>query len=150
MLKADLNLITIKPVSRENNKFGWRVEFRASEIQPTDFENSALTIAVGMIINLVNTFDLDFIIPISLVDENMNRACGANAAKQAKFHWKVPKDQYKSISRLTDLEDTNFLKSNNTMFGKSQLSDAEQCQHHSCEGSESKEEAKRIKELTIA
>jgi glutamate--cysteine ligase catalytic subunit len=44
----------------------------------TDFENAALTIMVGMISNLVNDFDLDFIIPISLVDENMERAHARN------------------------------------------------------------------------
>jgi glutamate--cysteine ligase catalytic subunit len=40
----------------------------------TDYENAALTVMVGMIANLVNDFDIDFIIPISLVDENMERA----------------------------------------------------------------------------
>ena len=73
-----------------------------------------------MIVNLFNTFDLDFILPISLVDENMKRACTQNAVKEAKFHWKVPKSEYKNISRLADLDDTNFMKSNATEFGKPQ------------------------------
>ena len=44
----------------------------------TDYENAALTVMTGMIANLVNDFDLDFIMPISLVDENMERAHARN------------------------------------------------------------------------
>jgi len=33
--------------------------------------NAALTVFVGMIANIINEFSLDFVIPISLVDENM-------------------------------------------------------------------------------
>jgi len=53
---------------------GWRVEFRPMDIQLTDTENSALTVMVGMIANIVNTFDLDFVMPVSKIDENMERA----------------------------------------------------------------------------
>jgi glutamate--cysteine ligase catalytic subunit len=37
----------------------------------TDFENAALTVFVGMMVNIINEFSIDFIIPISKVDENM-------------------------------------------------------------------------------
>lgn len=60
------------PPSAESD-IGWRVEFRPMDIQLTDFENAALTVFVGMIANLINEFQLDFVLPISLVDENMLR-----------------------------------------------------------------------------
>ena len=60
------------PPSAESD-IGWRVEFRPMDIQLTDFENAALTIFVGMIANLINEFKLDFVLPISQVDENMLR-----------------------------------------------------------------------------
>ena len=60
------------------------------DIQLTDFENSALTICTGMIDNVVCMFDLDFILPISLVDENMKRAHNRNGLLETKFWWKVP------------------------------------------------------------
>lgn len=44
------------------------------DIQITDFENAALTVMTGMIANLVNAFDVDFVIPITKVDENMIRS----------------------------------------------------------------------------
>ena len=37
----------------------------------TDFENAALTVFLGMIVNIINEFSLDFIIPISQVDDGM-------------------------------------------------------------------------------
>lgn len=50
------------------------------DIQLTDFENTALTVMVGMLANIINEFDLDFIVPISMVDENMKRAHIRDAA----------------------------------------------------------------------
>ena len=68
------NSMRFKPPPSKDSNIGWRVEFRTMDIQLTDFENSALTILLGMIVNVVNNFDVDFIMPISLIDENMDRA----------------------------------------------------------------------------
>ena len=57
-----------------DSKIGWRVEFRPLDIQLTDFENTAFTVAIGLLANVLNTFSLDFMLPISKVDENMLRA----------------------------------------------------------------------------
>lgn len=63
-----------KPPPSKESPIGWRVEFRTMDIQLTDFENAALIVLNGMIVNLINNFDLDFIMPISKIDENMDRA----------------------------------------------------------------------------
>jgi glutamate--cysteine ligase catalytic subunit len=47
------------------------VEFRPMDIQLTDFENAALTVFTGLMVNVINEFALDFILPISKVDEGM-------------------------------------------------------------------------------
>ena len=60
-----------KPPPSVTSEIGWRVEFRPLDIQLTDFENAALTVFVGLIANIINEFSLDFIIPISMVDRNM-------------------------------------------------------------------------------
>ncbi len=44
------------------------------DIQMTDYENSAFVILLGMITNVLNHFDVDFMMPISKIDENMDRA----------------------------------------------------------------------------
>jgi len=68
------NSLRFKIPPSMDTDIGWRVEFRPMDICVTDFENSALTIMVGMLANLINEFDLDFIIPVTLIDENMRRA----------------------------------------------------------------------------
>jgi glutamate--cysteine ligase catalytic subunit len=59
------------------------------DIQLTDFENAALTVFVGMIANIVNFYDVDFVLPISLVDENMKVAHRRDAILTEKFWWKT-------------------------------------------------------------
>ena len=78
----------------------------------TDFENTALSVMVGMIANIVNRFDLDFVIPVSLVDENMKRAHLKDAVLEQKFWFKVPKQEDAEKINLNELKSTNFLKSN--------------------------------------
>ena len=79
------------------------------DIQITDFENTALTVCVGMIANIINTFDLDFILPISLVDENMKRAHHKNGLLDTKFWWKVPAAS--AEAKVAPLRETDFLVS---------------------------------------
>ena len=68
------NSMRFKPPPSVDSNIGWRVEFRSMDIQITDFENSAMIVLTGMINNIVNHFDLDVIMPISKIDENMERA----------------------------------------------------------------------------
>jgi glutamate--cysteine ligase catalytic subunit len=59
------------------------------DIQITDFENSCLIVLMGMITNIINHFDVDFIIPITLSDENMKRAHYRDALLNEKFWFNV-------------------------------------------------------------
>ena len=63
-----------KPPPSIDSKIGWRVEFRTMDIQLTDFENSALIVLLGLIVNVINNFDVNFIMPVTMIDENMERA----------------------------------------------------------------------------
>lgn len=65
------NSLRFKSPPSTESDIGWRVEFRPLDIQLTDFENAALTVMVGMMVNIINEFSIDFIIPISKVDANM-------------------------------------------------------------------------------
>ena len=81
------------------------------DICVTDFENSALTIMVGMLANLINEFDLDFIIPITLVDENMRRAHMRDALSEQKFWFKTSIYDGEADYKKNDLEKTDFERS---------------------------------------
>lgn len=71
-----------------NSTIGWRVEFRPTELQITDFENAALTTFIVLITRAILSFNLNMIIPISKVDENLQTAQKRNACLQHKFHFR--------------------------------------------------------------
>ena len=68
------NSMRFKPPPSQDSKIGWRVEFRTMDIQLTDFENTCLIVLLGLMTNVCNHLNVNFIMPISLVDENMKRA----------------------------------------------------------------------------
>lgn len=82
------------------------------DIQLTDFENSALTIFVGMLANIINYYDLDYVIPITKVDENMKRAHLRDALLTTKFWWKggaIKRDE-NGRPLKSNLKDNGFVK----------------------------------------
>ena len=86
------------------------------DIMITDYENAAMTVVTGMLVNLINEFDLDFIMPISLVDINMDRAHMKNAVVNQKFWFKTsifPEGPEADYTKST-LELHDFVRSKNT------------------------------------
>jgi len=69
-----------------------------------------------------------------------------NAAREARFYWKMTRDEYKDLSRLNDLEESNFEKSNASNFGKP--SEHDSCVHI-CDHNTLIEEKKLFKEVKI-
>ncbi|RKP22337.1 glutamate-cysteine ligase catalytic subunit [Syncephalis pseudoplumigaleata] len=67
---------------------GWRVEFRSMEVQLTDFENAAFAIFVVLLTRAMLSFNLNFYIPMSKVDDNMKRAHHRGAALQEQFYFR--------------------------------------------------------------
>lgn len=92
-----------------DSKIGWRVEFRSMDIQLTDFENAAMVILLGLIVDVINNFDVDFIMPISLIDENMERAHKRDGLLTEKFWFKT--SNVKGNYRTSTLSETNFIRS---------------------------------------
>lgn len=84
------------------------------DIMLTDFENSAMVIVLGMVVNLINDCDVNFLMPISLNDENMERAHKRDGLINQKF-W-VRKNIIKHGStdyKNNTLEQSNWTKSSN-------------------------------------
>lgn len=84
------------------------------DIQITDFENSALTCLSSLLVELINRFDLNFIMPVSLIDENLERAHKRDAINSTKFYFRkniIPKSHYFS----NDLEKYDWQKSNDLL-----------------------------------
>ncbi|XP_052763772.1 glutamate--cysteine ligase catalytic subunit-like [Mya arenaria] len=76
-----------KPPPPKSN-IGWRVEFRPMEVQLTDFENAAYTTFLVLMTRVILTFGLKFIIPLTKVDENLQRAFKRDAVLEQKFYFR--------------------------------------------------------------
>ncbi|EPY83014.1 Glutamate--cysteine ligase catalytic subunit isoform 2-like protein [Camelus ferus] len=71
-----------------NSDIGWRVEFRPMEVQLTDFENSAYVVFVVLLTRVILSYKLDFLIPLSKVDENMKVAQKRDAVLRGRFYFR--------------------------------------------------------------
>uniref|UniRef100_A0A8C5WX57 Glutamate--cysteine ligase n=1 Tax=Laticauda laticaudata TaxID=8630 RepID=A0A8C5WX57_LATLA len=83
-----------------NSDIGWRVEFRPMEVQLTDFENSAYVVFVVLLTRVILSYKLDFLIPLSKVDENMEAAQKRDAVRQGMFYFR--KDISKGGNAVVD------------------------------------------------
>uniref|UniRef100_A0A674D237 Glutamate--cysteine ligase n=1 Tax=Salmo trutta TaxID=8032 RepID=A0A674D237_SALTR len=83
-----------------NSDIGWRVEFRPMEVQLTDFENSAFVVFIVLLTRVILSYKLDFLIPLSKVDENMKVAQKRNAVQEGMFYFR--KDIYKGCNPALD------------------------------------------------
>lgn len=99
-----------KPPPSKDSKIGWRVEFRSMDIQLTDFENAAMTILLGLIVNVINNFDVDFIMPISMIDSNMDKAHLRDGLLKEKFWFKTSNIKDTNYKK-TSLSETNWTRS---------------------------------------
>ncbi|KXS18037.1 GCS-domain-containing protein [Gonapodya prolifera JEL478] len=77
--------LRFKPPPPNNPNIGWRVEFRPLELQMTDFENAAFSVFVVLLVRAVLGFGLNFYMPLSKVDENLQTAQKRDAAKSGRF-----------------------------------------------------------------
>uniref|UniRef100_A0A1A9ULK3 Glutamate--cysteine ligase n=1 Tax=Glossina austeni TaxID=7395 RepID=A0A1A9ULK3_GLOAU len=68
-----------------NSSIGWRVEFRPCEAQISDFENAAFVCFVVLLTRVILSYQLNFLVPISKVDENMQTAQKRDACRAERF-----------------------------------------------------------------
>jgi len=67
------------------DSIGWRVEFRTMELQFTEFENAAYAVFVNLLIHVIRQGHFNFYMPISKIDENMERAHSIDGVKNTRF-----------------------------------------------------------------
>lgn len=79
--------VRFKPPPPGSN-IGWRVEMRPVETQLTDFENAAYVTFIVLLTRVILSYDLNLIIPMSCVEENMNRAVKRDAVLEQKFFFR--------------------------------------------------------------
>jgi len=83
------------------------------DIQLTDFENTCLIVMLGLITNVINHFDVDFILPISYADVNMERAHYRDALLNQKFWFKTNCIRDTENYHESNLAESDYLRSHN-------------------------------------
>ncbi|XP_023017496.2 glutamate--cysteine ligase [Leptinotarsa decemlineata] len=68
-----------------NTDIGWRVEFRPCDVQITYFENAAYVCFIALLTRIVLHYNLNFLMPMSKVDENIAVSQKRDAVNKAKF-----------------------------------------------------------------
>eukprot|EP00943_MAST-04B_sp_MAST-4B-sp1_P001249 g1249.t1 len=76
------------PTAEDSPDIGWRVEFRSTEVQLTEFENAAFSVFIALSSRVILFFDLNLYMPMSKVDENMKRAHNRGAVVREKFFFR--------------------------------------------------------------
>lgn len=101
---SNWRLLRFKPPSiHPDNKIGWRVEFRPTELQFTDFENSAFATFIILLTRTITQLKLNFLIGTSKVAENMDRAQERNAALNQKFYFRQNVEYNKDDAIITEM-----------------------------------------------
>jgi glutamate--cysteine ligase catalytic subunit len=107
------NSLRFKPPRSEDNDSCFKVEVRPSDLQLTPFENAAIMTFTLLYSRLIFVYKANFIIPISLVDENFHRAHLINAFETQKFYWRVNGVSKTKISEINGTETCNKLTMEN-------------------------------------
>jgi len=97
------NSIRFKPPPSFNSEVGWRVELRTPENQLTTEENVAFAMFSYFIAAMIQKKNYNFYIPISKVDENIERGHKRDAILKEKFWFRknVEKDSEDEWVELT-------------------------------------------------
>jgi glutamate--cysteine ligase catalytic subunit len=108
-----------------NSTIGWRVEFRSMEVQLSDFENAAYSVFIVLLTRVILSFGLNFYIPLSKVDANMQTAHKRDAVLNDKFYFRknvftsrAPNDQARASVDDTDEDEYELMTMNEIVNGK--------------------------------
>jgi len=107
------NSLRFKPPKAEDNDNCFKVEIRPCELQLTPFENSAMMTLCLLYSQMVVNSDLNFIVPITFVDENFERAHNYNAFEKEKFFFRV--DALRNYQNESKLLEHNFASHGNEL-----------------------------------
>ncbi|KAI9337653.1 glutamate-cysteine ligase-domain-containing protein [Pilaira anomala] len=106
-----------------NSTIGWRVEFRSMEVQLSDFENAAYSVFIVLLTRVILSFGLNFYIPISKVDANMQTAHKRDAVLNDKFYFRknvftTPKTSSRPGTPVEDEDEYELMTMNEIVNGK--------------------------------
>ncbi|XP_078356299.1 glutamate--cysteine ligase catalytic subunit-like [Oculina patagonica] len=100
-----------------NSSIGWRVEFRSTDLQLTDFENAAYVTFIVLLSRVILSLDINLLIPLSKVDVNMVNAQKRDAVRKEMFYFrKNLKNSFIVTGSNSDCDDELELMSIDTII----------------------------------
>lgn len=97
------NSLRFKPPRVEDNDSCFKVEVRPCELQLTAFENSAILAFTILYTKILYSNNVNFVIPISMVDQNFEKAYLNDAVSNEKFWFRINSiDKDPKISSIYD------------------------------------------------
>ena len=81
--------IRFKPQMSVQGSMGYRVEVRSIESQITDIENAAFGAFCALLVGMLTQFDVNFLMPITQIQANMELANDRDAILRHSFLWRA-------------------------------------------------------------
>lgn len=104
--------------AESENRIGWRVEFRPTELQLTDFHNAAFATFIILLTKTILKFNLNFLIDTIRLDENMTRASRRNAYQNEKFYFRVNvENSFGEEAQVEELSANEIINGNSKFKG---------------------------------
>lgn len=129
------NTVRFKPPPK-NTDIGWRTEFRSMEVGLTDFENAAFSVFIVILSRVILAFNLNFYVPMSTVDENMEAAHDRDAVKRRSFSFR--RNVFTSSEASSFLCECGHIHNASLVGGQSEYNDIDRfCSKSDCDGSDS-------------
>ena len=111
IISTNWNSLRLKPPRDEDKDNCFKIEVRPCDLQITPFENTAIMELIILLYQSILDYDVNFVIPITKVDENFKRAYKMDAIVNEKFFWRI--NGMDNNIRETNWGDNLYLKPEN-------------------------------------
>ena len=111
IISTNWNSLRLKPLRDEDKDNCFKIEVRPCDLQITPFENTAIMELIILLYQSILDYDVNFVIPITKVDENFKRAYKMDAIVNEKFFWRI--NGMDNKIRETNWGDNLYLKPEN-------------------------------------
>ena len=111
IISTNWNSLRLKPPRDEDKDNCFKIEIRPCDLQITPFENTAILELIILLYQGIINYDVNFVMPITKVDENFKRAYKMDAIVNEKFFWRI--NGMENNIRETNWADNLYLKTEN-------------------------------------
>jgi len=106
------NSLRLKPPVNSEGDNLFKIEIRPCDIQINEFENAAIITFVLLYIEIIKNYDINFIIPLYLAEQNYENSLLMDAVSKTQFHWRTNSINEKKYKE-SNWEKYDYIKNSN-------------------------------------